>query len=178
MEIAVRKATLDDLPAIAALLRAARGDGLSERERAERGFVQGNLSDQVLTRFITGTGAFVAVHGDELAGVALTSDPAPLAAGEGPPAGTIQTARAAGMADFALYGPVAVDPRFQGRGVLRLLVDAVKKSLSTAYDEAALFVELTNEKSLAVHRHLGMREIGEFTAGGRRYLAFAFALND
>ena len=60
---------------------------------------------------------------------------------------------------------------------MRLLIDAVRKSLSADYSDAVLLVELANEKSLAVHRHLGMREIGEFTVGDRRYLTFAFPLN-
>jgi ribosomal protein S18 acetylase RimI-like enzyme len=176
MGIAVRKATPEDLPAIADLLAAARGDGLSEQERAEHGFIQGHLSDRILHRFIDGTGVFIAVHNHELAGAALTSDPAPLADGNGPPARTIATATTAGMTDFVLYGPVAVDPRFQGRGIVRLLIDAVQKSLSPSYSDAVLFVETANEKSLAVQRHHGMRELGPFEVGGRDYLVFAFAL--
>jgi GNAT superfamily N-acetyltransferase len=181
MGFSVAKATYQDMPAIAALLRAARGDGLSDQERAERGFIQGQLSDRILRRFQQGTGIFVAVHDDEqngaeLAGAALTADPALLADAEGPVAGMIATARTAGLTDFALYGPVAVDPRYQGRGVLRMLIDGVRKSLSAGYSDAVLFVELANEKSLAVHRHLGMRELGGFTAAGRDYLTFSFPL--
>lgn len=183
MGFAVRKATYQDMPAIAALLAQARGDGLDPAERAARGFIQGHLSDRILRNFIDGTGVFVAVHTDEhgerkVAGVALTSDPAALAGGGGPPARTIATATTSGLTDFVLHGPVAVDPRFQGRGVVRLLVDAVQKSLSPDYSAAVLFVETANEKSLAVHRHLGMREVGGFETGGRDYVVFAFALGD
>ncbi|EWM10898.1 GNAT family N-acetyltransferase [Kutzneria sp. 744] len=183
MGFAVRKATYQDMPAIAALLAQARGDGLDPAERAARGFIQGHLSDRILLNFIDGTGVFVAVHTDEhgerkVAGAALTSDPAALAGGDGPPARTIATATTSGLTDFVLYGPVAVDPRFQGRGVVRLLIDAVQKSLSPDYSEAVLFVETANEKSLAVHRHLGMREVGAFEVGGRDYVVFAFALGD
>jgi L-amino acid N-acyltransferase YncA len=36
------------------------------------------------------------------------------------------------------------------------------------------FVEAANEKSLAVHRHYGMAELGSFDHQGRCYQVFAF----
>lgn len=75
MTITVRRSGPDDRPAILALMRAARGEGLSPAERAERGFVQGAMDDQVLTRFQEGTGVFVAEEDGALAGFAMTSLP-------------------------------------------------------------------------------------------------------
>jgi RimJ/RimL family protein N-acetyltransferase len=74
-----------------------------------------------------------------------------------------------------LYGPVAVDARFQGRGVLTRLLTALSSALKDDFDLAVAFVETANERSLAVHRHYGMTEAAHFAVGGRTYVAFTFA---
>ncbi|NKS67293.1 hypothetical protein GS461_18210 [Rhodococcus hoagii] len=51
MTITVRRSGPQDREAILALMAASRGDGLSAEERAERGFVQGRMDEDVLTRF-------------------------------------------------------------------------------------------------------------------------------
>ena len=51
MAIGVRRSGPADRAGILAMMVAARGDGWTAEERAERGFVQGRMDDGVLARF-------------------------------------------------------------------------------------------------------------------------------
>ncbi|MGP4014689.1 GNAT family N-acetyltransferase [Saccharopolyspora sp. 5N708] len=173
MTMSVRTAGPADHRRIMELLDSARGLELSPEERAKRGFVQGSFDERKLAALEATTGVYVAENDGELAGFAITS-PADDHDG-GPPRLTVDAARAAGLtSDFFLYGPVVVDPRHSGKGVLRLLLAAVDANLADRYAHAVLFVEHTNEKSMSVHRHLGMTELTEFTNNGRNYAVFTF----
>ncbi|MEE1784618.1 GNAT family N-acetyltransferase [Streptomyces sp. SP17BM10] len=176
MTLSTRKATAADRATVLALIDAARGDGLSPQERAERGFVQGRFDEDKLAATEATTGVYVAEEDGRIAGAALTA-PASPALDEGPPRRTWEAALHAGLAQdrFYLYGPVVVDPDFRGRGVVRSLLRAVDANLRDRFDHGVLFVEKSNHKSLAVHRHLGMREAAEFTVGERAYAVFVFA---
>ncbi|WP_432853727.1 N-acetyltransferase family protein [Amycolatopsis sp. CA-161197] len=172
MTILVRKSGPADRPAILALLDGARGLDLSPEERAAQGFVQGSFDAGKLVLFETTTGVFLAEDDGEPAGVALTS-PAE-SAGGGPPGRTVEVARAAGLTEGVfLYGPVTVAPAHRGQGVVRLLLAAVAEHLA-GYRAGVLFVERANEKSLAVHTHLGMKHVGDFTHADREYAVFSF----
>ncbi|MBK0869743.1 MULTISPECIES: GNAT family N-acetyltransferase [unclassified Saccharopolyspora] len=174
MTITVRRSGPADRPAILSLLDAARGDELSAAQRAERGFVQGTLDEQLLARFQADLGVFVAEDGGVLAGFAMTTEPDVVTGG--PPVPTVATARQnlAASTRFFLYGPAAVDRRFQGRGVLTMLLAGLSRELSGRFDRGVAFVQAANEKSLAVHRHYGMSEIGRFDHRGSDYRVFAF----
>lgn len=68
MTINIRRSRPEDHAAILSLMDKARGAGLGDEERARRGFVQGNLTDELLHRFHNGPGIFVADAAGELAG--------------------------------------------------------------------------------------------------------------
>ena len=176
MTIEVRRSGPADRAAILRLIEAARGIELSASERAERGFVQGTWDETVLARYESGPGVFVAVERDgTLAGFAMTSGPE--TAHDGPPKLALDAARTAlGEQRLLMYGPVAVDPSFQGRGVLTSLLSAVIAHLHDEFDIGVLFVEDANQKSLAVHRHYGMAEVPGFTVLARDYHVFTFDL--
>jgi GNAT superfamily N-acetyltransferase len=173
MTIGVRRSEQNDRAAILRLMAAARGDGLSPQERAERGFVQGTMDEAVLARFEAGTGVFLAEEDGRLAGFAMTSDT--VAVPDGPPRRAVEAARAVvGDRRIFLYGPAAVDPDFQGRGVLSLLLRYLSEQLGDRFDLGVAFVEDANRKSLAVHRHYGMSEVPGFSIGERAYHVFTF----
>ncbi len=155
-------------------MRAARGEGLSPAERAERGFVQGTMDDQVLARFQEDTGVFVAEEDDVLAGFAMTSLPGVVSSGPPKLAVDAVTGGARAPRRPFLYGPAAVDPRFQGRGALTAMLTALCRELRGRFDLGVAFVELANEKSLAVHRHYGMTEAASFHHAEREYVVFTF----
>lgn len=175
MAIEVRRSGPPDRPAILDLLAGARGDDLTATERAERGFVQGRIDDELLSRFQEGTGVFVAEEACELVGVAVTFEPDTVATG--PPK---QAADAAGEAlrgnsRFFLYGPAAVAPGFQQRGALSGMLTTLSASLVDGFDAGVAFVEVDNAKSLAVHRHYGMTELTSFEYNNRDYRVFSFS---
>ncbi|MFF0159805.1 GNAT family N-acetyltransferase [Streptomyces sp. NPDC005263] len=178
MTIDIRRSRPEDHAAILSLMDKARGVGLSDEERARRGFVQGNLTGELLNRFQDGPGIFVADAAGELAGFAITSEPGWLPPGHPAAAAVAAVTKAADGRDLGrlfLYGPVAVDDRFQGRGVLTKLLTALSRALQGDFDLAVAFVETANERSLAVHRHYEMAEDAHFEAGGRTYVAFTFS---
>ncbi|MFC4603321.1 GNAT family N-acetyltransferase [Rhodococcus kronopolitis] len=174
MSITVRKSEPADRAAILALMQASTGEHLTPEQRAEQGFVQGVMDEETLTRFMNGPGVFLAEEDGELAGFAMTAEPSPAAGG--PVQGTVDavTAEVPAGTKFFLYGPVAVDARFQGRGVLTKLLTALSRELAGRYALGALFVEESNAKSLAVHRHYGMTEAARFAVGERWYVVFTF----
>jgi ribosomal protein S18 acetylase RimI-like enzyme len=174
--LSTRKALAADRARVLALIDGARGAGLSAAERAEQGFVQGRFDDDKLALMEAGTGIYVVEQDGQIAGAALTAA-ASSELDEGPPRLTREAAVRAGLASdrFYLYGPVVVDPSFRGRGVVRRLLQAVDADLGELFDHGVLFVEQSNHKSLAVHRHLGMREVAEFAMADRRYTVFSFA---
>ncbi|MET7994627.1 GNAT family N-acetyltransferase [Amycolatopsis sp. NPDC005232] len=172
MTILVRKSGPADRPAVLALLDGARGLDLPPEARAAQGFVQGSFDEEKLSGFDTTTGVYLAEDDGEPAGVALTSPAG--SAGDGPPGRTVEVARAAGLTEGVfLYGPVTVAPAHRGQGVVRLLLAAVAEHLAD-HTAGVLFVERANEKSLAVHTHLGMKHVGDFTHAGREYAVFSF----
>ncbi|MFI0937233.1 GNAT family N-acetyltransferase [Streptomyces sp. NPDC021020] len=190
MTITVRRSRPEDHAAILALMDKARGTGLSDEERARRGFVQGTMTPDILARFQDGPGIFVAEATEEadaahapgapgeLAGFAVTSEPGPLPPEHPATAAVAAVTKAAAGRDLGrlfLYGPVAVDDHFQGRGILTRLLTTLSRALKDDYDLAVAFVETANARSLAVHRHYGMTEAASFETAGRGYVAFTFA---
>ncbi|MDN5914140.1 MAG: GNAT family N-acetyltransferase [Pseudonocardia sp.] len=171
----VRRSDAADRPAILALMRRMRGTDLSDEERARQGFIQGRMDDEMLAGMQRGTGVFVAEVDEELAGFAVTFTPE--MAVSGPPQRLIDTLderpEPSPVRRF-LYGPAGVDPRFQGHGILRALLGAIRREFVGAFDQGVLFVGEANEKSLAVHRHYGMSTIGDFTFRDRPYVVMSF----
>lgn len=173
MTIEVSRSSPDDRDSILGLMELARGADLSPEERAQRGFVQGVMDEAALARFEAGTGIFVAREEGHLAGFAMTSSPD--AVQIGPPRLAVDAARAATVDKrLFMYGPAAVDPKFQGRGVLTSLLRGLSGSLRYEFDLGVAFVEDANRRSLEVHRHYGMVEIPGFTFDSRSYHVFTF----
>ncbi|MGW5350330.1 N-acetyltransferase family protein [Streptomyces sp. NPDC004031] len=179
MTITVRRSRPEDHAAILALMDQARGDDLSPEERARRGFVQGTMTPDLLARLQDGPGIFVAEADStgDLAGFAITSEPGGLPPHH-PAAAAVTAVTEAADHDLGrlfLYGPVAVAPAHQGRGILTRLLTTLSHTLKDSYDLAVAFVESTNTRSLAVHRHYAMTEAATFTLTDRTYVAFTFA---
>ncbi|MET9253795.1 GNAT family N-acetyltransferase [Streptomyces sp. NPDC003717] len=178
MTIDVRRSRPEDHAAILTLMDQSRGEGLSDEERARRGFVQGQMTPGLLDRFQQGPGIFVADAEGTLAGFAITSEPTHLPPHHPATAAVSAVTEAADGRDLGrlvLYGPAAVDDHYQGRGILTRLLTTLSRTLQDDYDLAVAFVETTNARSLAVHRHYGMTEAAHFTLGDRTYAAFTFS---
>lgn len=171
MPMSVRLATAEDRPAVLALLQSAQQDAVPEDQRGEQGFVQGEWDEDKLAAFSGGPGIFLAEDKDKLAGVLLTSE------GGGPlPEPARRTVELTRKLDGPVlyYGPVVVAPKYRGKGVLRLLLSGMALMLGDRYPSAALFVENSNQRSLKVHRALGMTKHARFTLDDRPYTIFTF----
>lgn len=177
MPIRLDRSYADDRPAILALMDEARGRDLSDAERAQQGFVQGRMDESSLTRLQAGTGVFVARDGATLVGFAMTS-----AAHSAKNDLAVEMLRIAAQAESEvqpektfLYGPVAVDRRYQGQGLLTRLLIHVCTELRTQFKLGVLFIDRANHKSLTIHREYLMDERSGFEFKGRSYVVFTFS---
>jgi len=154
----------------------ARGEHLNKEERAQQGFVQGQMDESSLARIQAGPGVFVVRDGPILAGFAMTSTASLTGSGL-----AVETAKAAAKAvpelpldNVFLYGPVVVDRRYQGQGLLTRLLVHVCIELQAKFALGALFIDRANQKSLAIHRHYPMDERASFEFKQRSYVVFTF----
>lgn len=78
-----------------------------------------------------------------------------------------------------VYGPVCIDRSHRGRGLLRLLYDALKVEMAGKYEVGAGFVAEDNGHSLRAHVDgLGMDDVGRFEYGERGYRVVAFRVQE
>lgn len=147
MSITITRSGAADRPAILQLVSEARGDDLSNEERAEQGFIQGNIDESLIARFQAGSGVFVARKGSDLVGFAMTSLPG--AVSNGPPAFSITATRDAlpeiPKAELFLYGPATVGRKYQGHGIMTQLLTHVCMEMRQQYKLGIAFVEQANK---------------------------------
>ncbi|MFJ6418921.1 hypothetical protein [Paeniglutamicibacter sp. NPDC091659] len=73
-----------------------------------------------------------------------------------------------------MSGPVAISERFQGLGLYRKMTSARDAAVPDTYQCAVQFVDMSNVKSLDVHRHMGMTELSQFDVNGSQFIPFAY----
>jgi len=74
-----------------------------------------------------------------------------------------------------IYGPVCIDRRSRGQGVLEGLFNVMLKTLKGQYDVGVAFVSERNPRSLYAHRDkLGMQVVDEFEFNGQMYWILVF----
>ncbi|MFG2877761.1 GNAT family N-acetyltransferase [Streptomyces sp. NPDC048337] len=168
-----------DVGQMAALFAANRRDALTERQRAEYGFVQGDFGAGALTGMVRERALLVADDSGRVAGLLGLCEPGAL--GEASPAvvGLLEAqgqlewgGRALGEVPWLLYGPVVVDVAYRGRGVARgLFRMAVAEAVGRA-EVIVAFIEDGNLPSWKVHvEGFGMTPLGRYVVGGRGYRA-------
>ncbi|WP_371538081.1 GNAT family N-acetyltransferase [Streptomyces sp. NBC_01023] len=191
-----RYATEADVPAMAKLFAANRRDALTEQQRSEQGFVQGNFDDAALRAMVRGGSLLVADDagvaeepgdaedpGDAgcVVGLLALSSPEQVPSPP-PPVRALLDAQDSlrwqgqplSASRWLLYGPVVVDAAFRGRGVARGLFDLAVEVARGRADAVVAFIEAENQPSRRVHVDgFGMCPLGDFVAGGRTYSAVA-----
>jgi len=76
-----------------------------------------------------------------------------------------------------VYGPVCIDHRYRGQGVLEGLFGIMKETLRVDYDVGIAFVSQINTRSYQAHAaKLKMSVIDEFEFNGGRYHTLAFRI--
>ncbi|MFJ6756675.1 MULTISPECIES: GNAT family N-acetyltransferase [unclassified Streptomyces] len=176
-----RYATEADAPAMAELFAANHHDALTERQRAEQGFVQGRFDAGVLRAMARARELLVADDRGRVAGLLALSVAADLADPSPPVAGLLRAqdtleweGHPLGEARWLLYGPVVVDAAYRGRGVARALFTMAVAAASERADAVVAFIEAGNVPSWKVHVDgFGMTPLGDYVAGGRTYSAVA-----
>ncbi len=74
-----------------------------------------------------------------------------------------------------IYGPVCIDTRARGRGILQALFLKLKAPLIGRFEVGVAFIAHDNPRSLAAHtRRLGMEIVGSFEHNGSRFHTVAF----
>ena len=177
MSVILSRADVSDHSAILRLMDEARGEHLSQAQRAQQGFVQGQMDEASLAGLQAGLGIFVARDGVTLAGFAMTSTAS--VAGSGLAVATAQAAAQAApdlpLEQIFLYGPVVVAQEYQGQGLLTRLLLHVCAEHQARFTLGALFVDHANQKSLAVHQHYPMDQQTSFEFNKRSYTVFTFS---
>ncbi|CAA6808693.1 MAG: Leucyl/phenylalanyl-tRNA--protein transferase (EC [uncultured Sulfurovum sp.] len=73
------------------------------------------------------------------------------------------------------YGPVCIDKKFRGSGLLEVLFETARYEMSKRFDILVTFVNKNNPRSYTAHkRKLGLTVIKEFEFKGNEYYEFVY----
>ena len=76
-----------------------------------------------------------------------------------------------------IYGPVCIAREYRGRGLLHGLYDFQKKDLAGQFEIGVALVSHDNPHSMMAHiAGLGMTEVGDFEANGKKFAMLAFRI--
>ena len=172
-----RYATRADAPAMAELFAASHHDALTERQRADQGFVQGSFDAAVLAAMAADGSLLLADDGGRVAGLLALSAPLSLPSAPPPVLALLDAqdtlrwqGRPLSAARWLLYGPVVVNAADRGRGVARGLFTMAVRAATGRADAVVAFIESGNQSSWRVHVDgFGMRPLGQVVADTRSY---------
>lgn len=173
MSIIYKLTTQKDQPTILALMKRYSKQNLTPEERQKEGFTQGTL-----TTFQQNIGIYGAFDEDTLIGVLMAAKLGTHT--QGPPGSMLEALKTTlpkeQLEKTFSYGPVAIDKNYRGQGLFSKMLSFMCQDLKTHYQYGVCFVEHSNEKSLAIHRHYPMEECVTFTFKGNLYSIFLFQL--
>lgn len=172
--IIIRKAQKQDYPAIIQLQNANTPDQLTDKEK-EQGFVVSSMTEETLHAINENLGVLVAIENNFLAGFVClaTTNPSP----EHPIVKAMfntfpqQKFNHTPLKDYRvfIYGPVLINAKFRGKGILKSLFNAVVDYTKKDFDIGTAFINDKNTHSLAVHiEGLDMTCLQPFEAGNER----------
>jgi predicted GNAT family N-acyltransferase len=178
-----RYASEDDAAAMAELFAANHHDALSERQRADQGFVQGLLDIDAMRSLAASRNMLVADENGQIAGLLGLSPPGTMPSPPPPVRVLLDTQELLSWQDkslsetpWLLYGPVVVDAAYRGQGVARGLFTMAITAAAQQVDAMVTFIETSNLHSLHVHIDgFNMRPLTEFVADGRNYKVLAIS---
>jgi len=179
-----RRVRESDYAALVALQEANLRDNLTEAQLSE-GFLSARFSREQFAAMDAGVALVVAEVDGLIAGYLCGSSVefnrrfALLAAMiERYPHSELRGRALQSYASF-VYGPVCVDRRFRGRGLLRGLYRALRAEAAGKFEIGVAFVAQDNTHSLAAHvQGLGMCDAGSFEFDARRYRILAFEVEE
>ena len=174
----ITQATVQDIPAVLALLKANHADNVADRSN---GFVTTNITEEQMAALILNeNGVTIAKDGDKIVAFALAASwkfwsvwpffvnmikELPKFSFEGESLSTENTYQ---------YGPVCVDSAYRGSGVFEQVFAASLASMQDRYPLMATFINMVNPRSYAAHtRKAGMEEVGRFDYNQNHYYLMA-----
>jgi hypothetical protein len=172
----VRLAHEDDYPDIAALQMRHLIDNLSESEKKD-GFLSALMSREQMDSIAKDPGIAVAYRGAELAGFFCASH---LQQWDGNPiiAALLSSLRRKSLLGdrlhpdtTCLFGPMCIQTRERGTGVLRQLYQLMSESVRDRFATAIAFIAVENPRSLAAVSKFGWTPATQFFCNGRSYHA-------
>ena len=174
----ITQATVQDIPAVLALLKANHADNVADKSN---GFVTTNITEEQMAALILNeNGVTIAKDGDKIVAFALAAswkfwsmwpffvnmiNELPKFSFEGESLSTENTYQ---------YGPVCVDSAYRGSGVFEQVFAASLASMQDRYPLMATFINMVNPRSYAAHtRKAGMEEVGRFDYNQNHYYLMA-----
>jgi hypothetical protein len=177
-----RRVQPGDYPAILALQEANLYDNLTAEQRRQ-GFLSARFSRDQFAAMNDDVAVAVAQVGGEILGylcgssVELNRQFALLAAMIECYPRLQWDGRALDSYRSFVYGPVCIDARGRGKGLLRGLYGVVSTAAAARYELGVGFIAQNNAHSLAAHvQGLGMRDLGGFEFKQRFYRILASAV--
>ncbi len=182
--IAIDLALPRDYPGMVRLMQANQKGELSEEERRQGGYLSASFTEAQIAEFAAKVPLVVARDGDDVVGFAVLmrtdgADHPPL---ERDMIATFPRARFAGRAldrygSVVSWGPVCVDRRKRGAGLLRRMHAKALATLAGRFEVGVSLVADGNPRSLHAHVDgLGMENVGTFESDGILYHLLAFAI--
>lgn len=174
-------AEVSDIDGILKLHNKYQIDSIKEEDKKD-GFVTTAFSQEELKNIIVQEqGIFIAIKDDEVMGYVMSASwqywsKWPMFAfmiEELPKLEYLgQTLR---IGNSYQYGPVCIDKRVRGTGLLEQLFDFALESMSQKYPILVTFVNKINERSYEAHkRKLGLEVIQEFEYNNNQYYEFVY----
>jgi hypothetical protein len=181
-EFEIRMASAADAPALADLANQHTYQHLDETAR-QGGFLTGSFAGPALQAMLASAPGQVAYQGQELAGFVINSclEPARY-----PP--LVQQIslllpsllyRNLPLTQYRwfFYGPVLVQPKYRGQGLLRQLFQASQRALAGRFDVGIAFIAEENTASLRLHtQKLGLERVGGLVFEGTAYAILVFSV--
>jgi len=180
--IIVRQAEPKDYPAIIELQNANTPDQLTEEEK-KQGFVVSSMTEETLDSINKNLGVLVAIEDNELAGFVCLASTNPL------PTHPVVKAMYESfshqifnnkvLTDYRvfIYGPVLINPKWRGKGILKKLFSAVKDFTKKDFDLGTAFINDKNPHSISIHiQGLGMTALTPFNYENESYQLVVFSV--
>jgi predicted GNAT superfamily acetyltransferase len=175
-----RKANPADFPKILELQKLNLLQNLEPQDQ-KAGFLSIEYSAEELALLNQELGIFVALKDDHLAGFLINQTmefavQSPLITAMVKRFSEVQyNGRPLSSFRTFIYGPVCVDRKQRGRGILEGLYDVMLKTLQGQYDVGVAFVSDNNPRSFYAHRDkLGMNVVDEFRFNDQKYSTLVF----
>lgn len=179
--IHIKQAKPADYSGILRLQSANRLEQLSEEEK-KQGFIASNFTSEALDTINKALGILIAVSDDEVVGFVCMCPPEELSNHP-----VIQTmlsifrqrqfnGKPLNQQRIFIYGPVCIDKKRRGQGILKKLFAGVNDFVQLHYDAGVAFINANNPHSLSAHVDgLKMTALTPFDCDGERYQLIAFA---